>query len=125
MPWLVLENLRKPMSSHWLPLWHPFHFVLPSFTSSHLDPKVRVGMVLTLPQDDPWTATGPLDREVKERGVPLACPLPARMIGHCSDFVEYAEVQKLSLIRVSGNTYLLPLEVSSVHRKEAFIVMLH
>lgn len=48
--------------------------MLPILTSSHLDPNVRVGVVLTLPQEDPWTFTGSLDREVKERGVPLAVP---------------------------------------------------
>lgn len=74
MPWLVLETLLRPMSHFGWLCGILCTFVLPILTSSHLNPKVRVGMVLTFAQDDPWTGIGPLDKEVKERGVLLAMP---------------------------------------------------
>lgn len=31
VPWLVLKTPLRPMSSHWLPWWHPSSLVLPTF----------------------------------------------------------------------------------------------
>lgn len=48
--------------------------VLPTLTTSHLDSKVRVSVVPTLPQDDPLVDLGPWHRGWKTLAVPHPRP---------------------------------------------------
>lgn len=118
MPWLVLEKLLRPVSSHGLTLWHPLHFCVAHFDLISLGSKCEGGRGPESPPGGPMDFHWIIGQEGERKKGP---PCRAPMIGHYSDFVSRISrsPKQLPLLRVSGHTDLLLLEVFSGDRKEA------